>query len=108
MDGIPACWIGKTVELGLKANLPHCILHRMANQSLGSLPGGTAGGTPYHFHLLDNPICKGHFKFRGTKTLSITAKANLPWKATSGRWRDGGGPCQFFPRGDHRNVLLLT
>ena len=108
VNRIPACRIGRTVKLGVKADLPHCILNRMANQPSCRLPCRPAGCAANDCDLDKCPILYCHLEFRGAEMLTIIAKANLPWKATSGGRGNQAFAGNFFSRGNNRNVFLGT
>lgn len=83
VNRIPTGWIGRTVKLGVKTDLPHRIFNGMADQSTCCLPRRPTGRPANDLHLGNLPLFNYHRKFRGAEMLSIIAKANLPWKPTS-------------------------
>ena len=103
---VPAGRIGGTVELGIEADLPHRILDGMADEPPGRLPGCAARGTAHHPDVRNLTVLDLHLEFRGTEKLAIVAKANLPWKPASGRWREDSSSGNFLAGGNERDLLF--
>ncbi len=84
VNRIPAGRICRTVKLGVKTDLAHRILDRVADQPFCRLPRRPAGCPANDVYIGNLAILNFDSKFRGTEMLTIVAKADLPWKATSG------------------------
>lgn len=105
---VPAGRIGGTVELGIETDFAHRIIDGMADQPSGRLPGRAAWGTAHHPDVRNFTILNLHLEFRGTEELAILAKANLPWKPTSGRWREEPSSGDFLAGGNERDFVFLA
>jgi hypothetical protein len=108
INRIPASRICRTVKLGVKADLPHGILDGMANQPSCRLPRRPTGCAANDFHIGYLSIFNFDSKFWSSEMVTIIAKANLPWKATSGGRGNQAFTGYFFPRGNNRNIFFGT
>lgn len=86
MDGVPTGRIGRTEELGFYTHLSGSVIHRSANDSFGSLPGGCTGGAAHNPDLCNLVILDFDLILGSTEALTIFTQANLPGKAASGGW----------------------
>ncbi len=108
MDRVPACRVGKTVKLGIKADFTGSISQRRADGAPGRLPCRPARSTANNTDVADDTILYLDLKLRCAEPLAIVTKTDLPWQTASGGRLQYPGVGEFFTGRDKRNIIFGT
>ena len=85
VDGIPAGRIRTAVKLYLQADANGRLRNGASDDTLGRLPGGTTGCSPFNDDPVYLSVCYTGVEFRCAKAMAVFTQAVLPGKSASGR-----------------------